>query len=301
MLINTLGTSVIIVPILPDFKVCLCYRCFKQKVEAMKKGTKKHEQLEKELDRRKDFPNLAAQPTSTMNTPKKAGGGTGKDHNVIITEQGVSDANDALNSLFSTPTSNVVGHEAAAVVLNPPPFSPKRHQNQMTNSSPAANGAVNGSVGGKAAVLNHHNKFQPSLSSTAESTPLHMNGINGAPGSKFDSALSTPVRSLPSPNPVTAGAGLQETSDSSSECNSKFVSCNSILMDNETVAAAVADGFLANGAAIGGGGGDENLFKPSEEATGTAADTFGGGYNHSTTVAEPGYNKTGSNSPIPYR
>ena len=266
----------------------------------MKKGTKKHEQLEKELDRRKDFPNLAAQPTSTMNTPKKAGGGTGKDHNVIITEQGVSDANDALNSLFSTPTSNVVGHEAAAVVLNPPPFSPKRHQNQMTNSSPA-NGAVNGSVGGKAAVLNHHNKFQPSLSSTAESTPLHMNGINGAPGSKFDSALSTPVRSLPSPNPVTAGAGLQETSDSSSECNSKFVSCNSILMDNETVAAAVADGFLANGAAIGGGGGDENLFKPSEEATGTAADTFGGGYNHSTTVAEPGYNKTGSNSPIPYR
>jgi hypothetical protein len=265
----------------------LCDRCLKQKVDTIKRDVKKHEKLEKELNQRKDWPNLAPEQDSAMVSPNKNSSAGSRDHQVIITDQGVSDANDALNSLFSTPAS--ICHESAAVILNPPPYSPKRQQ--LLQQQQLANNSLPGM--GAGAALNQYR----SSSTTAESTPMHMNNKNN---SNFDSALSTPVRNgseLASPTAlVSSGAkaasllGGLEASDSSSECNSKFVSCNSVLIENEIPQLASAEG-TANGGAVAG-------YKPVAPGGEAAASTTNG-YNH--LVTEPGSKKTCSNAPIPYR
>lgn len=260
-------------------------RCLKKKVDLIKKGVKKHEKLERDLEKRKDWPDLT-QPQAAI-SPNKNGSQLGsagsKDNQVIITDQGVSDANQALNSLFSTPAS--ICHETAAVFLNPPPYSPKRQQQQQQLSNQQQ-------IGGGNAVIN---LFQSS--STADSTPNHTSTTNNADNNKFDSALSSPVRNLSalsSPATMTADgstAGL-EVSDSSSDCNSKFVSCNSVLIDtepnNHLPAENLTNGDLSVSATAGG---NTNVYKPVIEPV---------AYNPNL-ATEPGAKKTCSNSPIPYR
>jgi len=158
----------------------LCDNFIKKNISSKKC---KHDELERELANRKDWPML-----SDAHGPQKyaKNGCAVKDNHVIITTQGVTDANDALNSLFSTPGSVMMSHETAAVYLNPPPVSPKR----------------------LAAGINMNE-------SSSDSTPLHKHN-------KFDSALSSPRHN-------------NTETDNSSDCNSKFVSCNSIVVDNDNM------------------------------------------------------------------
>ena len=160
----------------------ICDRFVKHKVI---KHDSKFEKLEKFLEAKKDWPYMSA--SSSPYKPMANGGNNAKDNQVIVTDQGVSTANDALNSLFSTPSS--ICHASAAVHLNPPPYSPRRlHQ----------------AAAATAATMNLYQ-------SSADSTPMHKNN--------FDSAFSSPRHTA--------------TETDSSECNSKFVSCNSVLVDTE--------------------------------------------------------------------
>jgi len=189
-----------------------------------------------------------------------------------------------LNSLFSKPAS--ICHESAAVFLNPPPYSPKRHQQQQPQL-PSQH-----QLSGGSRAMNLYD-----TASTAESTPVLTAANNNDESNKFDSALSSPVRNLSalsSPAAIATGSssGVLEVSDSSSDCNSKFVSCSSVLIDQETThhleAKHVSNGDLLVSPSTGG---NKQGHKPLSEPV---------AYNPNL-ATEPGAKKTCSNSPIPYR
>jgi len=127
-----------------------------------------YDHIEDQLEDRKDWPPLSegsAPPRSFSAKELTAEG------DVVITGQGVSNPNDAFDSLFSTPAS--ISHSSAAIYLNPPPYTPSKDAQEIN------------------------------LKSSVESTPKK----------SFNSALSTP--------------GSEESSAS----ESKFVSCDSVVVD----------------------------------------------------------------------
>ena len=135
--------------------------------------------LEEDMASRRDWPPLSPEPSSPSGSPPP-NSQQAADNGVVITGQGVSNLNDAFDSLFSTPAS--ISHSTAAICLNPPPpptttTSPRRADTEIQ--------AIN-------------------LKSSVESTPKK----------SFSSALSTPG----------------STATESSASDSKFVSCDSVLI-----------------------------------------------------------------------
>jgi len=138
-----------------------------------------YDHIEDQLESRKDWPPLSEGSASPPTFSAKQ---LAADGDVVITGQGVSNPNEAFDSLFSTPAS--ISHSSAAIYLNPPPYTPSKDSQGMN------------------------------LKSSGESTPKK----------SFNSALSTP--------------GSTESSAS----ESKFVSCDSVLVDRAENPAPDGDG-----------------------------------------------------------
>lgn len=91
----------------------------------IKKKNQFYDRLEKELKNKPDWPPLS--DSSATSAPPTFVAEISNRNHVIITEKGISDPSDAFDNLFSTPPS--ASHKSAAVLLNPPPYSPRKEPN----------------------------------------------------------------------------------------------------------------------------------------------------------------------------
>merc|ERR1712107_923161 len=110
--------------VLANGLLCLFCECvisdgFVKKIVQKKNTT--YDILDRELQNKDDWPPLSETTEDSLTPPADA---SPVKNDVVVTGKGVSDPNDAFDSLFSTPAS--ISHSSAAVFLNPPPYSPKR-------------------------------------------------------------------------------------------------------------------------------------------------------------------------------